>query len=575
MVRIWVRRGGVAIAAAVLLACAGTPQQPTSDDSGLSALPADVSDALLPGFQLPAASAPVSTATAAVPSRYFDVDVQNLDARVFFRSLVDGTDRSVVIAPDVKGRITLKLSGVSIEDVLETVRDVYGYQISAQDRRIIVRPASLQTRTFQVNYLNLRRTGQSSTRVTSGQIAGTVGSGDDDGGNIGADGGSSGGGGSDRDARASIGSSIETASESDFWRELAASLNLIVQGKDGHRMALNPESGLVVVRATPDVLREVAEYLAALHANMHRQVILETKILEVTLSDEFRAGVNWAVVAQTANDTLTAGIIGGSNVFDQGLSAIADTPLTITPGNPVTGFQSSAIGGAFIAAVDLPDFSAVIELLEQQGDVQVLSSPRISTVNNQKAIIKVGTDEFFVTEVTQNQVVAAGATAAQAGPSVELTPFFSGIALDVTPRIYEPQDVILHVHPTVSEVTQQTKNLIIGGEQQSLPLAVSNLRETDSIVRARSGQVVVIGGLMQTSTRDEQVGLPGLSRIPLIGALFRQTRRSTLKSELVILMRPLVVDADGRAWTEDLERTQRRVEQLGSKVLINEGWSDF
>ena len=277
MVRACLRKTVVGAVTALLVACASGPETAPDDDGQLTGVPDAVSDALLPGFQLPApARVPETTPVAARDPRYFDVDVQSLDARVFFRSLVEGTDRSVVVAPDVKGRITLKLDGVTIDDVLETVRDVYGYQIRTQGRRITVRPASLQTRTFQINYLNLRRSGQSSTRVTSGQIAGNQTGGDS--GNSGSNGGQDSGG----EVRASIGSSIETASESDFWNELGASLNLIVQGQDGHRMALNPESGLVVVRATPDVLREVDEYLSALHANMHRQVILETKILEVT-----------------------------------------------------------------------------------------------------------------------------------------------------------------------------------------------------------------------------------------------------------------------------------------------------
>ena len=559
---------GAALIGSLLAGCAATDTKPPSSDE--LALPDAVADALLPGYTLPAPAAPRSVPA---DSRYFDVDVSDLDAKLFFRSLVEGTPYSIVLAPGVEGRITLKLQAVTLEEVLETLRDIHGYQIRQRDRRITVLPASLQTRTFQINYLNLQRSGESRTRVSSGQILDSSGNSGGNGRNVSTGGAQRGGG--DAEQASSTGSMIQTRSESDFWRELGQTLRLMVRERDGHSLALSPESGLVMVRANPEVLREVGDYIRALHANLHRQVILETKILEVTLSEGFQAGINWAQLAQDGNKTATLGIVGGSNIFEQARSALANSALVISPnsGPALSGFVAPASGGAFVAALDLPDFSGVIELLERQGDVQVLSSPRISTVNNQKAIIKVGTDEFFVTRVSQNSVVATGNTSTQSGPTVELTPFFSGIALDVTPRIYEPEDVILHVHPTVSEVTERVKSLVVGGEEQELPLAISNLRETDSIVRARSGQVVVIGGLMQSATRDEQVGLPLISRIPLIGGLFRQTRRSLDKSELVILMRPIVVDADGSVWNADLQSTEERLQRLSGKRLLNQGWA--
>jgi MSHA biogenesis protein MshL len=208
---------------------------------------------------------------------------------------------------------------------------------------------------------------------------------------------------------------------------------------------------------------------------------------------------------------------------------------------PITSLVGNFVGSGFVGAVNAGDFDVVIELLRAQGEVQVLSSPRVATVNNQKAIIKVGSDEFFVTGLDSNTTTGASTSTSQ---DVELTPFFSGISLDVTPQIDENANVILHVHPIVSDVQDQTKIVTVDSRQQVLPLALSSVRETDSIVRARSGQVVVIGGLMQQTDRDEDFGLPGLSSIPLIGNLFKQQRKSQLKSELVILLRPLAVNVD-------------------------------
>ena len=182
-------------------------------------------------------------------------------------------------------------------------------------------------------------------------------------------------------------------------------------------------------------------------------------------------------------------------------------------------------------------------MLEGQGETRVLSSPRVSTVNNQKAVIKVGEDQFFVTGVASGGALGAGG-AATTQRNVQLTPFFSGIALDVTPQINEDGDVTLHIHPTVSEVTDDRKEITVGGETDVLPLARSDVRESDSIVRASSGQIVVIGGLMQTRLEDQTFSTPILGDIPVIGNLFRQTRQREAKTELVILLQPIVVDDD-------------------------------
>jgi MSHA biogenesis protein MshL len=228
-------------------------------------------------------------------------------------------------------------------------------------------------------------------------------------------------------------------------------------------------------------------------------------------------------------------------LFDNGASDLSGTSLNLQPGtSPLDSLPSSAFGGTFALALNLNDFNAFIELLDTQGDTHVLSSPRVATVNNQKAVIKVGSDEFFVTGVTSNTVTG---TATSTNQNIILTPFFSGIALDVTPQIDDDGQVILHIHPTVSDVRDQRKEVTVGGQTQSLPLAFSEVRESDSVVRARSGQIVVIGGLMKTSTKDEVAQTPFLSDIPLLGQLFTQKRQRQVKTELVILLKPVVVNS--------------------------------
>ena len=539
-VTVW---GGITGLAIVLAGCAAQPNQAAVDAAPIQ-VPDEVTRALMPPLTLKLApDAPREG------ERRFDVSVRNAELRAFVLSLVEDTPYSVTVGPKVSGQVSFNLRNVTVTEVLENLRDAYGYELRRNGLHFLVMPADLQSRTFQVDYLNLKRSGQSSTRVTSGQFSGTGSSaGQDAGGN------QTGGGNT---AAALSGVKVETDSESNFWKELEGSLKLLVPPAEGRSLVTSPEAGLVVVRASPSELAAVGDYLQALHANLHRQVVLEAKIIEVTLNERFQAGINWgALRANASGETYFAGTVGGQNALDTGQSSLAGTALTIAPGTPATGFASTAAGGAFVLAVDLPDFNGVLELLKSQGDVQVLSSPRISTVNNQKAIIKVGTDEFFVTGVSNNTTTGNATTN---NSQIELTPFFSGIALDVTPRIYGQGDIILHVHPTVSQVTERLKTLVVSGQNQSLPLAVSNLRETDSIVRARDNQVVVIGGLMQDSTRDDAFSTPLLGDIPFLGNLFKQSRTSRLKSELVILLRPTIVDSD---WKEPLRDTRRRLESL-------------
>jgi MSHA biogenesis protein MshL len=260
--------------------------------------------------------------------------------------------------------------------------------------------------------------------------------------------------------------------------------------------------------------------------------VLEAKIIEVTLKDEYQQGVNWTEVLGNV----------GSTDFTFSTSA-ADPSLGR---NPI----SSSLGGITNLVFKNADFSGVLRLLETQGDVQMLSNPRVTATNNQKAVIKVGEDEYFVTDVSSTTVTGNATTTS---PEIQLTPFFSGIALDVTPQIDEFGSVILHVHPSVMETQEQKKDITLNNQSYSLPLAKSNIREADTVIRAGSGEIVIIGGLMQTTTTDQVSKTPFLGDLPLLGNLFKSIRKVQSKKELVILIRPTVIMAD--TWHEQQQRS--------------------
>ena len=323
---------------------------------------------------------------------------------------------------------------------------------------------------------------------------------------------------------------------------------------DGRSVVVDQHSGLVVVRAMPGELRDVKSYLDSAQESLQRQVILEAKIIEVQLNDSYQSGIDWAALS-SSSDKVFAGqasiIDGNASVFDDGGN--------FDPAAALNGLDGANFGNLFALGGATDDFGVLLRLLSTQGEVQVLSSPRVSTVNNQKAVIKVGSDAFFVTKISTDTTTGTNSTIIT--PEITLTPFFSGIALDVTPQISRDQQVILHIHPSVSEVNDQTKNITVGGQIQQLPLALSTVRESDSVIKARSGQVVVIGGLMQNRTANDDASVPGASEIPFLGRLFGQERKVNIRSELVILLRPIVV-SNTDTWSNYIRQSQRRIEQL-------------
>jgi MSHA biogenesis protein MshL len=518
-----------------------------AQDSAQPSKSDDVNNALLP---------PLAIGMPRIDSKSldtkFDLSVNNTPASQVFMSIVSGTRYSMLLNPDVSGNISLNLKDVTVFEALEAIREMYGYDYKIDSTRIYIQPLTLQTRIFQVSYLTGQRNGASSLRVTSGSVSdspstssttsistpqtGTTG-------------------------RAQESSKVTMASSSDFWDELGRSLTAIVGNDKGRSVVVSPMSGVIVVRAMPDELRNVSAYLKASQISVERQVILEAKIVDVELNDSFQSGVNWAAFKNNPNSRTSVGQLSpGSSLTTTG--AITNGLLAAIPGASLSSLGATGTGTLFGLAFQTSNFAALLNFLESQGNVQVLSSPRIATLNNQKAVLKVGTDDFFVTNVSTTTTTG---TATTSTPSVTLQPFFSGIALDVTPSIDENGEIILHVHPSVSLVSTVTKTVDLGGSNGtiSLPLASSSISETDSIVRARDGQIVAIGGLMRQASSHDNSGLPGLPK-----AVFGQTNQRNDKRELVILLKPTIVDND-RDWSDDIMRSRDRVngmmEQPGAK----------
>lgn len=501
----------------------------------------------------------------------FDLSVVKAPATQVFMALVSGTRFSMLLPQDLAGTITVNLKDVTIKEALDTIRELYGYEYKVQGTRIFIQTNTLQSRVFQINYLSGRRQGSSNLSVSSSSITsssgnttgntattntGTTNTGNTTGNTAGNTAGNTGTG-------ASGGSRVSTSSDSDFWRDLTTALTAIVGTADGRNVIINPMSGVVVVRAFPAEMRNVESYLKATQLVVERQVMIEAKIIEVTLSNTAQSGINWAAFRTFNNVSTAAGAMAaGAKLSTNSDFQAGNALLGVVPGaiKSVTPMGNGFIGLAFQTA----NFAAVINFLETQGDVAVLSSPRIATLNNQKALLKVGTDEMFITNVSGG--TAATTTIAAVAPSLTLQPYFSGISLDVTPQIDDEGNIILHVHPAVSNVAEKVKVVDLGnnGGTLNLPLATSSINETDSIVRVQDGNIVAIGGLMRQSQTNTRNGLPGTANVAIVDSLFGQRSNVSSKSEMVILMKPTIINSDRMA-QDDLLQTQKRIQKLNTR----------
>lgn len=497
-------------------------------------VPAAVSADLLAGGQPMVPQAPL------LPR--FNVSAVNLELAEFLASLVVDSNQSVVVHPDVRGQVSLQLKQVTLPEVMTVIQQLYPVDIRQQGSIYQVMPAQLRTETIAVNYLLLQRVGLSSITVNSGGVS-------QNGQNNGANNGMAGNLANNsqlgqfpnqpnmpnqQQNQQFNGSTIQSSSTTDFWKDLEKTIQGIIGSTEQRSVVVSPQAGLVTIRAMPDEIAAVKTFLAKSEQHLQRQVILEAKIIEVTLSDDFQQGINWQTALASVDTT------------EFNLSTTAGTM-----GNTI----SNSLGGITSIGFRDTDFSGVISLLETQGDAQVLSSPRVTAINNQKAVIKVGQDEYFVTNIT-NSTTTAGSDI-QNNPSITLQPFFSGIALDVTPQIDQHGQIILHIHPSVTETAEQTKTIQLSNERIVLPLAQSNIRESDTVIKASNGEIVVIGGLMQTVISDSESGIPGLRSIPMFGNLFTSKRKTEKKKELVILLKPTVI-TEG-SWQQQMQQSTQQV----------------
>jgi MSHA biogenesis protein MshL len=503
-----------------------SPEEPAKKTSSDFVVPANIQQKMMPAAM---------SKTAVILEKRFDIAANGIDVKSFFSSLVEQTPYSVVFHNDLTGTLSLDLKQVTLTEVIDAVTALYDYRVERDGNILQIFPASLTTETFSFNYLMIKRNGTSQTSISSGGITQNQNGSNSNNNNGNSSNGNnfSNSSSNGQNGNSVNGTYIESQTETDYWAELETTLSNLIRG-EGRQVILSPQAGLVTVKGFPKDISTVKEFLKRSEENLQRQVILEARIIEVTLHDGYQQGIEWQNLLSN---------VGNNNVTDFNFKTSAAN---------ISDVVSSALGGVASISFKNADFAGVVNLLSTQGDVNVLSSPRITAINNQKAVIKVGNDEYFVTDVS-SATNSVGSNVVS-NPEVELTPFFSGIALDVTPQIDDEQNVLLHVHPSVIEVVEQQKTIELQDGTFQLPLANSSIRESDTMIRSASGDVVVIGGLMSSRTTDNTSKVPLLGSIPFLGELFTNRKEEVKKTELIILIKPVVVGKG--TWQNQLKKSK-------------------
>ena len=474
-----------------------------------------------------------------IPEKLYSFSARDADVRDVLLAFSKESDLNLVIDPELTGKVTIDLKRVSLREALDTVLSPLGWTFRIEDKFVKIFRPQMETRLFTVNYIVTKRRGRREIYAsTSGGEGGRVVAGQQA---VITSGGS----------RAGF-SEVISVDEMDFWKEIQNGLETIVfesaeqnkieepseeekrnwaraDGK-GKKLIINKSTGVIWATDYPINLNKIASFLEIVEGSSQRQVTIQAKIMEVVLSEDFQEGINWRVIQGLPRSTnLAWGLTdrAGTSGFPGGPSGfiIGDVGSSITtPGL----FKIKPFGGIFAIGPGGTDvvLSDIMEAISEQGSVKMLSSPTISTLNNQKAIIRVANqDVFFITGAVATQTTVT--------QTIQPVTIDVGIILDVTPQIADDGTIIMNIHPSITEKTGEKAS---PDGRTTFPLL--SVRETDTTVRVRDGQTIIIAGLMQERMDKTQIGIPGLKSFPLLGGLFRHTTETKRNTELVIMITP-------------------------------------
>jgi general secretion pathway protein D len=551
------RPGGlvaIALLTLVLAGCTVAPPEPRPISTGhLGGAPQPTAPAEIPE---PVTRRPfVPVPVPKPPEETFTVVVNQVPVRELLFALARDAGVNVDVHPEIEGNVTLNAIDQSLNQILERITRQLAVRYETRDGTLLVLPDRPFLRVYRVDYVNITRTSSAAIGATS--TIGAQGGGESQFGNT-----------SNFD--------INSTANHQFWETLESTLEEIVRPErepgsgERKRVIVNREGGIVLVRATASQHELVREYVDRVMASATRQVLIEATIVEVQLNDRFQAGIDWQVFLGTASAI-------GADV-----------------GNAFTAGLSGAISGLIFDLADAPegspkrDVEISISLLGEFGDAQVISSPKLMTLNNQPAILKVVDNEVYF-EIESD--IAAGNVNTNATVSFDtnVKTVSVGLVMNVTPQVSDTDAVTLNVRPTVSRIRDFVDDPAVpialrqaGAEDLDISnsIPVISVRETETVLRVGSGQLAVLGGLMQDSQGSDDESVPGFSDLPTLGEAFNFREREQRKTELVVFLRPTVIrspDIDQdfagfrRYLPENLQRFERQPTPFVPVPALREG----
>lgn len=484
-----------------------------------------VAETAAPGTALPAEPAPPAASAPAPIATPTPVEAQItlitgdwVDVREVLKTVAKSAGYGLQIAPDVEGQVNVHLENVGLDAALRALLEPIDLGYERRGGLLMVYRLGMVTRWFSFDYPVTQREGKGELRISGrGQSQGE----------------SSGGGSQDQNE-----SHVTSSAAMAIWPEVMQALETLVFARNrgesgstgvaqslsladeaGRSLLVSPMAGVIQATAEAKRLRQVETYLQRMRTALRRQVAIEVKILEVAVTGEEHTGIDWTVVGNEEDLELT-----GRQRTTEGL------------GNPFFDF---VIKGKSVAGL--------IEAISKQGTVKVVSTPRITTLNNQKAVVRIVTEEVFYNAQVEPPVVTDGvSTEPVIAYSASVVPV--GFVLDVTPEVGEDDVITLNVHPTVTDIVRVETS----PNEDSAP--VLSVRELDTVGKVHDGETLVIAGFVTRGENDQQAGIPVLKDLPLLGRLFRRTVKKEIETEMVMLLTPVILDAcRTAAWTQAAE----------------------
>ena len=463
-------------------------------DKGLKKIPIAQVVTQRPDNFMPMEEMPVTQMVEEVKERerFYSLSVTDMELRnVIFILSRELPEYNLVVDPDVTGRVTVDFKDLSLDKVFAVLLDPLNLEYTIEENILRVSNPRMVTRTFRFVYTT-------STRKSSSTLMAVTGGEGGDGG-------------------ASSSGSVEANETVDVWAELEAGISSLMS--ETGKLSINKRVGYISVTDYRSNLREIEAFINFFKRESGRQIYIRAKLLEVTLKEGFQFGIDWDASLKSF-----AGLSSKKQplLIDNNLApALAPTDTFFTPFANLTAMT-----------LNRRDFSLILRALEVQGKVSVLSSPQVTTLNGQTAIIRsVREDVVFQTETTTG-------TSGVPTQTVSADPFTFGVYLAVTPHADEEGVITLNIHPSVSSLVE-IKSFPTADPAASKPII--DTRETEVVVSVKDGEMIIIAGLMKDDISRNISKIPLLGDIPYLGKAFRRTINKKEKTELVILLSPTIV----------------------------------